>query len=390
MVSGRIALLVSGALSVGLVCGCGSSGSRAGSAPAPSRTADSQPAAQGDRIAATTLEEATIDHEAWKEMGYRWAWAGYPQVSPGSALEEIEVYDDRVVTRDGRSVVSVMQSNTGRLIWGAELDRPETKVLGLERDGDILLFTTETQLHEIEMDTGNLLARTDFLKLVNTEPVLNGKHAIFGTLDGELIAIDRDYNLTDWRYGIGGTISANPILMNPYEAIAVTQTGEVATIDLGGPSAKVVEKISGGVASNPVTDYYYVVIASLDRSVYGFVEGRRIWRYRTSEPLKVQPVMHGDVVYFATPNLGVVCLNKVTGEEVWSQPEMPNGWIVGVHDGELLAWNGITLAALDPENGDIIASAQFPGIRGIQTDKFEDGNLYAVAGRGTVLKFEPR
>ncbi|MFG0305327.1 MAG: PQQ-binding-like beta-propeller repeat protein [Phycisphaerales bacterium JB040] len=389
MVSGRIALLVSGATALVLVCGCGSSGSRAQTEPAPSTTR-TQPATGTDRTPVTALDEATIDHEAWKQLGYRWAWAGYPQVSPGAAIEEIEAYDDRIVTRDSNTVVSVMQSNTGRLVWGAEMDRPETKVLGLERDGDTLLFTTETQLHEVEMDTGNLLARTDFQKLVNTEPVLNGSRAIFGTLDGELIAIDREHNLTDWRYGVGGTISANPVLMNPYELVAVSQTGEVATIDLDGPSAKVVERISGGVASNPVTDFYYVVIASLDRSVYGFAEGRRIWRYRTSEPLKVQPVMHGDVVYFASPSLGVVCLDKVSGEEVWRQPDVPNGWIVGVRDGELLAWNGVTLAALDPENGDIIVAARFPGIRGIQTDKFENGNLYAVAGRGTVLKFEPR
>lgn len=384
----QISSLLAGLALTGVLASCGSSGTTT-QAPKNDPQPTTRPAAPGE-LEVTRIGEATIDHEAWKRLGYRWAWAGYPKTATGASITELDAYEDRVITRDTATVVSVLNSSTGRMIWGTEMDRPETKVLGVVRDGDRLLVSTETELHEVAIESGNLLSRASFGKLINTEPVINGNLAIYGTIDGELFAMNRDNGLPRWRYTVGNSFEAKPILLNPYTMFGVTQDGTVATINLGGPSAVSMVEISGGLANNPVSDYLYTVVASLDRSVYCFVDGQRIWRYRTSEPLTVQPVIYQDRVYFSSPKLGVVCLDAASGEKIWEQPAMPNGWIVGVHDGELITWTGVVLATLDPENGDVIASAEFAGLNGVQTDRFENGSLYVVAGRGTVLRFDPR
>jgi hypothetical protein len=45
---------------------------------------------------------------------------------------------------------------------------------------------------------------------------------------------------------------------------------------------------------------------------------------------------------------------------------------------------------LNPSDGAIIERAATPGIVRITTDKFDDGNLYAVSQRATVARFIPR
>ena len=89
---------------------------------------------------------------------------------------------------------------------------------------------------------------------------------------------------------------------------------------------------------------------------------------------KLRPDAGGDCV-FATRN---------------SQYRVVEGTVIGIRAGNLVVWNGSLVLLLDKERGDIIRSYVVPQTAMMLTDKFEDGNLYAVSDRGVVVRFVPR
>ena len=172
----------------------------------------------------------------------------------------------------------------------------------------------------------------------------------------------------------------------------VSQVGEVVFLDVLTGRAKGRDRISGGLANDPITDGYRLFIASEDQSVYAYdaATSERLWRHRTSRPLRTQPVYWDNVIYYSSAADGLVALNGDDGTPLWTLPELGNAWVVAMRDGLIVAWDGRVASTVDPEYGDVISRVELPGVRGLRTDRFVDGNLYAVAGPGKILRFSPR
>lgn len=375
-----------------LLGGCESGAQGTGSAPPSASTppASTAPAAVSGDV--TVLDGIRIAHDDWRKLGYRWDWAATPFLSTGGALEFIDAYHDRVVVQETGSVISVLDPRSGSVTWSADLPGRASRLVGNVRVDDTLYSTTETDLFEIDLDNGNLLDRRALTHVVNTPPVIYGPLAVFGTGSGEVIAFNRAFGLDVWRYRLGGPIEAPPIRIDDRICAIVSQVGDVIFLDTTTGRAVGRNQISGGLVNEPVTDGFRLMVASVDQSVYAFdaANGARLWRHRTSHALRTQPVLWDNVLYYSSAQEGVTALNGDDGSVLWNIPELGNAWVVAIRGGNLLLWDGRHATTVDPEFGDVIDRVELPGFRGLRADKFVDGNVYAVAGPGKVLRFTPR
>ncbi|MBZ0173593.1 MAG: PQQ-like beta-propeller repeat protein, partial [Phycisphaerales bacterium] len=207
-----------------------------------------------------------------------------------------------------------------------------------------------------------------------------------------------DNGSKEWGYGLDGSITADPVQLGRTAGF-VTQTGEVFFVDIPTGSGLGRARISGGLATNPVTDGAFMYIASLDQSIYAFAPGDStwLWRYRTDAPLTTQPAWHGGVLYAHVASEGLLAFDVGQdalnggrfGEQLWANQAV-EGEVVSIRDDELVVWDGANATLVDRVSGDIIARIALPRIKKLIPSEFADGDLYALADNGLLAKFSPR
>ncbi len=386
------AILAAGALGVICLGACSSTprdtSTTTTTAPTPTRAGDPDSPTGG---AVTNAYGFRIDHDNWYRLGYRWDWSSMPFLTRRGHVTRLQPADNRLLIQESGSFVSVLESDSGRLVWNSQMGTSRTKFVGLQRDGDVVLSSSASELSELGLETGNLLSRSTFDFLVNTPPTLVGNFAIYGSDSGKLLAHNRDIGLIAWAYALNGPIKARPVLVNPGTLAAVSQGGDVIFLDPLSGSSSGRARIDGGVAHPPPTDGERLFVPSLDQSVYAYdaYDASLAWRVRTEYPITQPAVVYDAMLVVPLRAHGLTALSTDDGTLVWRNAEL-TGHVVAVRDGELIVWDGETIAAVDAQRGDVIFRADVPGAQMIVPDSLEDGALYLVSRSGGVIKFRPR
>lgn len=343
-------------------------------------------------VTATPAASWSIDHGAFRELGYRWDWSGFPPLQKNAELAHAQAFHDVVISLGSGATLSVMDAQTGKIRWSKQVDRPVTRFFEPVRFGETLYIASETNLYEINLKNGNTLDEDRLGTIVTTAPAILGNIAIFGTSTGELFGFQMDQDFKLWSYKFDGPINTRAIELDDEYVAAISDGGDIRTIRAKSAESGAVMRIAGGSATDMLTDGVALYVASKDQSAYSFSieDGFRFWRQRSSAPITVQPVLHDGVLYVTMEDTGLAAMDAATGEMLWSNKDVV-GWPVGLRRGkELLVWTGYELVSLDNERGDILASVSLPYASGVRTDMFEDGNLYIVADDGRIAKFSPR
>lgn len=396
-----ITLAASGAL---LFAGCAASNTDSASrTPAPVATPVET---TGDLV--TRAGSITIDHDAWRELGYRWDWSARPQISDGANLARLDVHDDLVVTQDTLGVLSALETPTGKLRWSVGVADTLTRFLGTGRVGDQILSYARPSLFVLDANSGNLLARQPMDVVVSTEPVIYNGILVFGTPTGEVYAHEfaspsgklrpppMNTGARAWGYMIPGAVEADPVMVGNLIGV-VSQAGTVFFVDPFTGAGLGRGNIWEGLDNNPVTDGERLFAASLDQSVYAFApDGSLVWRYPTARRLRAQPSVWlptGDaadsVLIVDIPGEGLTAFAGPTGQKLWVNDSV-QGEVIATRDGNLVAWNGRELLLLDASTGDVITAVPLRGVQGLRASAFDEADLYAIGTDGTVAKFTPR
>jgi outer membrane protein assembly factor BamB len=357
----------------------------------------SSSATSADKPAAAPQQSGELPfpvvHDDWASIGYRLDWVGFP--FPGATdrtrVTFVDAAEDAVVMQQSDSTVSVLEPATGKTRWSYQLAGPLTKFVGINRDPldpNHIYVSSEADIFTLSAANGTLLARDRLSRVVNTRPIIENTTAIYGASTGEIMAHVIGRGVKAWGFMSNGAIEANPVDMGEVVAF-VSQGGDVLFFSRNG-SLVGSAAIYQGLANNPVAENGRLFIAGLDRSVWAFdTRGNLLWRHRTSTPLTAQPTAHNGVLYVSIPTQGLTAFDQATGKVLWQQPNV-QGTVIATRGGRLLVReeNGLTL--LHPSRGDIVERISTPGIVRIDTDKFVDGNLYAVSNKAVAAKFVPR
>jgi outer membrane protein assembly factor BamB len=355
-----------------------------------SSDAASSDAASNDDTARTVTGGFTIEHNNWKQLGYRWDWTGFPAIARGEAVAFFDVYDDIAVVQGSQSSVAVLNALSGRPRWSDRLSNPLTRFVGMTRDGDTLYISADSELFIIDARTGNWLGRDRLPEVVNTRPILFEGHLIYGTATGRVISHRLDFGMTAWQYNVGDPINANPVLIGSVIGI-MSESGEGLFVSAATATGLGHPQTGGGQATDPVTDGRRMYLASLDQSAYAFIPGQdaHLWRYRTEDELTTQPTLEDGVLYLSVPRVGLVALDPNDGSEIWIGPDA-EGEVIASRAGSLIVWDGNAIKAVDPTNGDVITAFDIPGIIMLKADAFNEGSLYGITRAGAVVRMSPR
>jgi outer membrane protein assembly factor BamB len=314
-------------------------------------------------------------------------------VSGQETIDFIHADADVVVTLEAGSTVTCLGAADGAVRWTNQLADRLTRFVGIDRLGGRVLASGESDLFVLDVDTGNVLNRQQYQKIVSTRPAIFGNLLIYGTGTNEVFAhmvISAVQGMTAWGNHVNGAVEAAPTLVGSSVGV-VTQNGSVLFVDAATGSPVGANRIHGGLATDPVASEQAMYVAGLDQSVWAFhvSGGGLIWRHRTQVPLRQQPTLHGGTLYCAVEGEGLLAFDAGTGQVRWTAEDV-GGTVIAINRGRLVVWDGKTMRLMDASRGDVLESAVFPRVARLITDKFEDGNLIAVSTRGIVAKFAPR
>lgn len=339
-----------------------------------------------------------VDADAHAALGYRLEWRGFPIMSPGATVTAFGIFGDVVVCQESTSVLTILDARSGAYRCATQLANPLTKFVGVRRDGNRIVSSSETDAYFVSTDSCTLVDRHDLGKVVTTRPVLVNDLLVYGTATGEILGHMASRAINLWGNSVAGDIIADPVSSGSLVAF-VSQTGDIAIIDSASSSSVGRAKIRGGVAPNDnfggplAMSETTLFVASLDQSLYAFDArtGRQLWRVRTEAPLRSHPVYHDGVLYCELPAQGLTALDPATGDQKWSARSV-SGTPIVMRKGRLIVWEprGGVAAALDPGTGDVMHSVRLKDVSFLQADTFADGNVYAVSPNGVVAKFSPR
>lgn len=342
--------------------------------------------------AETAAASWSIDHAAFRELGYRWDWSGFPPLQRNAELTHAQAHHDVVITLGSGATLSVMDAKTGKIKWSKQVDRPITSFFEPVRFGQTLYVNSETNLYEINLKNGNTLDEDALGSIVSTPPAIMDNIAIFGTTSGNLFGFQMDQDFKLWSYKFDGPIHTKALELDDEYVAAISDGGDIRTIRAKSAESGAVMRIAKGARTDLLSDGVALYVASTDQSIYSFAieDGYRYWRQRSSAPITAQPVLHDGVLYASMDDTGLAAMDAATGQINWSNSDIM-GWAVGLLEGnELIVWTGYELISIDKERGDILSRISLPYAAGVRTDMFENGNLYIVTKDGRIAKFSPR
>ena len=357
----------------------------------PAKSADpaSTPAA------APPIGGYSINDSNFLELGYRRDWTAFPYVGKRQKLQLVEPAGDMVLSLDTGTTVTGLEASNGAMRWANELATPLTRFVGLNRDGDKILASSESELFVLSATNGDVQARQGFSRVVNTSPVIFGNLAIYGTTTGHVLAQRTDLGVTGWSFLLRGAIDYKPVVVGTLQGGdatigAISQAGQYVFLSAksGRPLGR--GEIFGGLDSHPIAAANLMIAAGRDQSLWGLrTDGRVAWRIRCDQPLTRQPSTDGKTVWSQLGTEGLSAVDATSGKVLWSN-RVVEGTVIGIRAGNLVVWNGSLVLLLDKDRGDIIRSYVVPQTVDMFTDKFEDGNLFAVSDGGVVVRFVPR
>ena len=334
---------------------------------------------RGDRL--------PIVHSDWRKMGYRWDWNAFPVMLIGEGPLRTEPHGDLVIFQETGGTISGIDDQVGETIWSNKPAGDLTKFTGMDRRGNFVFIASESELFILDTQTGELVGRQSFEKLITTDMILIGDIAVVGSASGELMGHYLVAGVKAWGHDQPGTFEADPVLMGNIVG-GVTSTGNVICVDTSTQHQTGLNQIYKGPGAQLAASETMMFVPSLDQSLYAFHahNGRLAWRHLTPSPVTDQPVYHDGVLYCSFPDSGLTAFNAETGDILWVS-EGQFGRVIGTRHGRLLVWDGQTLAAIDPQRGGVLDRITLTNAQQITESPFVDGNIYLTSHEGVVAKF---
>lgn len=155
--------------------------------------------------------------------------------------------------------------------------------------------------------------------------VVSDDTLFIGTMQGELLAIDRNTRETRWRFALNGEESERALYSPPVIA------GD--TIYLGGYDGQLYalsmngnliwqEPFEGSIVGSPAVAGGKIVVGSADHYVYAIDadDQSASWKFETGNKVWTTPVISNGIVYFGSLDHTIYAVRLEDGEEVWRLP----------------------------------------------------------------------
>lgn len=339
----------------------------------------------------SAFDELGVNADSATQMGYQLDWRGAPFLSAGERIKFVREYNDIVAVLDTAGNLSFLDAQTGAYKGNRPVGLTSSDFLGVFRVGPTIFVTTESEIFGVNVSSHDLVIRQKLAHIVSTGPAIAGGTLVFGTSSGairtHLLQSDAPY----WSNGTDNPVLHDPLVVSSNTVTAVSESGEILTMDASSGATVGRAKIYAGPGADPITGDGLLFIASKDQSLYCFAPGQRepIWRVRTQHPLEFAPTYHEAALYCTVPGQGMTKYDALEGNVLWSRTEV-EGTVVAQRRNTILVWNSGGITVMDAEYGDVIREVPLPGAREVLATSFADGPLIVIGKSGAIARLIPQ
>ena len=322
-------------------------------------------------------------------MGFRIRWHSDLDIPYGSRLHDAWILDDILVAYEPNNIVSVLDIESGKLLWRAGVGSLQERLSAPDRFGGTLVLSSETRSHLYSIKTGELLRVATLAHLVNTPPVVDDGHAIFGTPIGRIYAVDLATDYVLWEYQMGAAITTRPLLWGGM-VVTTDRTGGFAA--LHPETGKLIwrERTYGRISADPIADNHRIFVASEDYTLYAFdrATGDEQWKRPTGLPLAASPVLIDGKIFQEVPAKSVHVYDATSGNPLWELPltSVP----ITTNDRMLIVHRPGWLDAIDLRSGAKIEEARLKMAHRVLSDRPHSGNIFLIRDDGRITKLGPQ
>ena len=345
--------------------------------------------ASGCQKSIDPLSRLMVSPSTAEDMKYRIDWQTNIAIPWGEKFKYVEPLGDRLVTIETGNVVTVMDEASGRIIWRDRVGGTHENLARPVRDNELLILSSETRAFVYNINQGNFIKVVELSYVSNTAPVIIENLAIYGTPKGIVFAQDLRTGLKRWAYQMGNSITTDPIAAGP----------SVVTCDAKG-EVNLFNPVSGGiiwqygtwgrVSVEPAASELMLYVASEDQTLYCLerTTGKVRWKHPTSHPLLQSPVALGDLALQWVKGKGLIALDSFTGKVLWTLDvnatavQVQQDSIIFLHEGKLLY--------VDRKDGAIIKEINIKHVHKVVSEKIDGGNLFFARHTGRIMKLSPK
>lgn len=153
---------------------------------------------------------------------------------------------------------------------------------------------------------------------ITTQIVPANDVLLFGTANGDVVALDRATLRERWRFQTGGAVYSTPVVADGavYFGSADKKMYALRFDDGAFEWAFPTQDV---VSVTPAVGAETVFVASEDKRVYALDKdtGKTRWTFSAGSPIVASPVLDDDTLYVSNANGGLTALDAVTGAVRW-------------------------------------------------------------------------
>ena len=162
------------------------------------------------------------------------------------------VRDGRIFVVDRRQVLSCFGLQAGELLWEVQLPGEASGPPSLAHRR-VRLGTSAGEYLALDTLDGAVVAHHDGFPPITTEVLLSGEAVIFGTVDGQVIALDERTGVRRWSVKVGAGLAEGALAASGEHVLAVADDLTLTRIDRASGRVAGALELPGSRLSGPVT-----------------------------------------------------------------------------------------------------------------------------------------
>jgi len=337
-----------------------------------------------------TPRDAFAHPELLRDLDYSIEWISDLAMKPGERVNHAVVLGEALVTvEEPTNLVSALALRDGAPLWRRVVGTANEVIYEPTWGNERIVVNTGGIVYQFEPTNGKTLSLTRPASPVANSPAIKGRYAYFGTLGGAVMAYDLRAGYAKARYNMAERVLGKPVFVRN-DLFAINASGQYARLTTEGELLSLVwaSKVWGRVTHDPAVSRLGIFFTSHDRTLYALDPdtGTEFWKQRLEEPFTTGPWVSEALVITQSADDVTRAFDAADGGSIlW---ELSPTATPVVRDGDrLVMYRDQELLIVDPDSGDVLASAPTPSLRAVL--HIEDGRLVIITGEGEVLRLDP-
>jgi outer membrane protein assembly factor BamB len=241
------------------------------------------------------------------------------------SIRIVSVVGDQLHLQTDASRIHVLDTETGKLLWTAQVGAPIRGQFGSATNSNSVFVINGSRLYRLSRDDGSQLWSIRLPQTPNAAPSADEDRVMVTTLDGRILVYNVSNKEVLWYYATNGSISMPPALLDDKIACA-SQDGRLYVFQPTSRNPTMRYQTQAPVSAPLAVWGRTVLLPSQDFNLYAVDvrNGDTLWRYSSGSEIRRPVSVVDNDVFVAPDDGGLHVLHAETGARLWRHPRAQN------------------------------------------------------------------